>query len=69
VHVSDVVDVRAIDVQFAPPTVTVDPLAPITNSVPATVIDVPPASGPPIGDTDDTVGAGLYLNMTVLFDT
>jgi hypothetical protein len=66
VHVNDVDDVRDATVQFAPPTVTVEPPAPVTNPVPVTVISVLPANGPPIGATDDTVGGGPNVLAVVV---
>jgi hypothetical protein len=55
VQVSDVAELKTTEVQAAPPTVTVAPLAKL---VPVIVIDVPPARGPEVGVTVETVGAG-----------
>jgi hypothetical protein len=33
-------------------------VAPLTKPVPVMVIEVPPANGPPLGETDDTTGLG-----------
>ena len=38
---------------------------PFTNPVPTTVITVPPASGPLVGVTLETVGAATYVNAPV----
>ena len=54
VHDNELDEMNVTDVHADPPTVTV---APDTNPVPLTVIDVPPAAGPDDGLTDDTVGA------------
>jgi hypothetical protein len=59
VHVSDVAETNVTPVQAEPPTWTV---APETNSVPLTVMSVPPPAGPLVGDTPDTEGAAAYVN-------
>jgi len=52
-------------VAAVPPT---DTVAPDTKPVPVIVTDLP-AKGPVVGDTVATVGAALYVNVTLLFDT
>ncbi len=52
------VDVTVPTVAAAPPNVTVAPLA---KSVPLIVTLVPPAVGPLVGNTDETVGGGTYV--------
>ena len=56
--VIEVAETKTTLVAATPPMVTVIPL---TNPVPEIVTAVPPANGPPDGDTDATVGAAAYL--------
>jgi hypothetical protein len=60
VAVSDVEEFTDTPVAEAPPTVTV--VAPATKFEPVTVIPVPPAVGPMLGDTCVTVGGARYVN-------
>ena len=53
VHVTNVEETTTTDAHADPPTVTV---AAATNPLPVTVIGVPPATEPDVGDTDDTTG-------------
>jgi hypothetical protein len=65
VHVKDVDDDTATEVQADPPTVTVAPLA---KFVPVIVIDVPPTSGPELGATELIVGRlGAVIVTLVVF--
>jgi hypothetical protein len=62
VALSDVELLNTTPVADAPPTVTV---APDWKPVPVIVIDVPPLTGPELGDTVVTVGSALYVNAFV----
>ena len=61
-QVIEVAEATATDAQAEPPMVTV---APARNPVPVTVIEVPPAAGPEVGETEATVGAATYVYRPV----
>ena len=58
VQLTEVADVTVTPVHADPPTVM--PVAPV-RLVPVMVMDVPPAVGPLVGETEVTVGAATYV--------